>query len=47
MLSSMDPHRLAEQRSLAYHRAVLERLERDPSLVERARRRVRAIARVT
>lgn len=36
----MDPHRLAELRSLAYHRAVAAALARDPSLVDRARARV-------
>ena len=39
----MDPHRLAEKRSIAYHRAVLERLEREPAILERARRRVEAM----
>jgi hypothetical protein len=38
----IDPHRLAEERSLAYHRVVAERLEREPLLLERARARVRA-----
>ncbi len=33
-------HALAEERSLALHRAVAERLRADPSLIERARRRV-------
>jgi hypothetical protein len=33
-------HALAEGRSLALHRAVAERLRADPSLIERARRRV-------
>jgi hypothetical protein len=33
-------HALAEERSLALHRAVVERLRADPSLLERARRRV-------
>jgi hypothetical protein len=37
----IEPHRLAEARSLAYHRAVAERLEREPLLLERARARVR------
>jgi hypothetical protein len=36
----MDLHRLAEERSIAYHRAVAERLETDASVLERARRRV-------
>jgi len=38
----MDAHRLAEERSLAYHRMVAERIERDPGIVERARERVRS-----
>lgn len=37
----MDLHRLAEERSLALHRAVAARLIADPALVERARERVR------
>lgn len=36
----MDPHRLAEERSIALHLAVAERLRRDPRLIERARSRV-------
>jgi len=36
----MDLHRLAEERSLAYHRAVAARLLADPALVDRARARV-------
>ena len=36
----MDPHRLAEERSLAYHRMVSERLRIDDSVVVRARTRV-------
>jgi hypothetical protein len=39
----MDPHRLAEIRSLAYHRAVLEKIDRDPAVLERARATVRAM----
>ena len=38
----MDPHRRAEQRSLAYHRIVAQRLQRDSAVLERARGRVRA-----
>jgi hypothetical protein len=38
----MDPHRLAEQRSLAYHRAIARRLVGEPALLERARARVAA-----
>ncbi len=37
----MERHRLAEIRSLAYHRAVAERLAREPAILERARARVR------
>lgn len=37
----MDAHRLAEERSLEYHRAVAERLLREPELVDVARDRVR------
>lgn len=37
----MKGHRLAEERSLALHRAIASRLAADPSLVERARARVR------
>jgi hypothetical protein len=43
MLPDVDPHRLAEERSLAYHRAVLERLQREPAILERARSRVAAM----
>jgi hypothetical protein len=38
----MEPHRLAEARSLAYHQAVAERLRRDPQILEEARRVVDA-----
>lgn len=38
----MDPHRLAELRSLAYHRRVGERLVAAPGLVDDARRRLGA-----
>jgi hypothetical protein len=37
----VDPHRLAEERSLAYHRVVAERLAGEPLLLERSRARVR------
>lgn len=33
-------HRLAEERSLAYHRVVARRLESDPALLQRARERL-------
>jgi len=33
-------HRLAEERSLALHRAIAERLSEDPSVLKRARTRV-------
>ena len=36
----MDPHRLAEARSLAYHRVIAERLAADATLRARARARV-------
>ncbi len=36
----MDLHRLAEERSIAYHRAIAERIVRDPEVLERARARV-------
>lgn len=36
----MNAHRLAEERSLAFHREVGEVLERDPAKLERARTRV-------
>jgi NADH:ubiquinone oxidoreductase subunit D len=38
----VDPHRLAELRSVALHAAIGERLLRNPELVEEARRRLRA-----
>jgi hypothetical protein len=37
----MDPHRLAEERSLAYHVAVMQKVSRDPAVIERARATVR------
>jgi len=37
----MDPHRVAEQTSIALHRAVAERLRDDPEAVGRAITRVR------
>lgn len=36
----MDLHRLAEERSVAYHRAIAEKLRHQPEIVENARRRV-------
>jgi hypothetical protein len=36
----VHPHRLAEARSLAYHRLVAKRLATDPDLLARARARV-------
>lgn len=36
----MDPHRLAEERSLAYHRVIAERLEAAPEMLAAARARV-------
>jgi hypothetical protein len=37
----LDLHRVAEERSLAYHRAIAARIARDPALLEQARARVR------
>lgn len=36
----MDPHRLAEERSVAYHRAIAQRLPQEPEVLENARHRV-------
>ena len=36
----MDPHVLSAERSLAYHRAVAERLRREPEILARVRARV-------
>lgn len=36
----MDPHRLAEERSVAYHRALAQRLREQPAILANARRRV-------
>lgn len=36
----MDPHRLGEERSVAYHRVVAERLRSQPEILEKARQRV-------
>ena len=38
----MDPHRLAEERSRAYHLLIAERLRDDPAMLESARRRVQS-----
>jgi hypothetical protein len=38
----MDLHRLAEKRSIAYHRLIAERIRHDPTVLERARARVRS-----
>ncbi len=38
----MDLHRLAEERSLAYHRAIAMRVREAPVVLERARARVEA-----
>jgi hypothetical protein len=38
----MDAHRLAEERSVAYHRAIAERLRSQPEVLEIARRRVQS-----
>lgn len=37
----MDPHRLAEERSIAYHRVIAGRLHDEPEILDTARRRVR------
>lgn len=37
---SNDSHRLAEERSLAFHRAIAERMRADPRIVQRALARV-------
>jgi hypothetical protein len=37
----VDPHRLAEERSIAYHRTIARRMAADPRILEQARRRVR------
>jgi hypothetical protein len=37
----MDLHRLAEKRSIAYHRRIADRIRRDPVVLEDARARVR------
>lgn len=34
---SIDPHRLAELRSLAFHRAVAEKIRTDETVIQRAR----------
>ncbi len=39
---AVDAHRIAEARSLAYHRAIADRLASDPAILERARGRVHA-----
>lgn len=36
----MDLHRLAEERSVAYHSAIAERLRVEPGILEHARQRV-------
>ncbi|HYU34547.1 MAG TPA: hypothetical protein VEW48_20540 [Thermoanaerobaculia bacterium] len=36
----MDPHRLAEERSIAYHRVIAGRLRDRPEILDNARRRV-------
>jgi hypothetical protein len=38
----MDLHRLAEERSIEYHRAIAERLRRNPAVIARARSRARS-----
>ena len=36
----MDPHRIAEERSVAYHGAIAEKIRRDSEVLDRARQRV-------
>jgi hypothetical protein len=38
----MDPHRLAEVRSLAYHRVIATRIAQEPALVAVARERMQS-----
>jgi hypothetical protein len=38
----VNAHRLAEERSLALHRAIADKLASDPEILESARRRVRS-----
>jgi len=38
----MDQHRLQEERSIAYHRALADKIRTDPSLLDPVRRRVRS-----
>jgi hypothetical protein len=40
--SGVNAHRIAEERSLALHRAIAEKLGSDPGLLERGRARVRS-----
>ena len=37
----MDLHKLAAERSLAFHRVIARRLVRDPAVLEKARQRVK------
>jgi len=38
----MDPHRLSEERSIAYHRVIAERFRSQPEILDKARQRVQA-----
>jgi len=38
--AAMDPHRLGELRSIAYHREIGRRLQANPEVIERARQRI-------
>ncbi len=40
-MKTLNAHRLAEERSLAFHRAVADKIASDPETLERARARVR------
>jgi hypothetical protein len=42
MPRTVNSHRLAEERSLAYHQAVAEKLAAEPQLLDRARARVQS-----
>ena len=42
VFAGMDLHRLAEERSLAYHRVIAERLRHRPEVLDNARRRVQS-----
>jgi hypothetical protein len=43
----VDPHRISEERSLAYHRAIAARLDGEPALISRAIERLERWKRTT